>query len=192
MWLGIDTSGDDCSAALFDGARLVAIRQEHLGRGHAERLVPILQTLCGTGEKRPGTIVVVVGPGSYTGIRVGVAAARALGLAWRAAVYGTTATALAAADAFAREPEASEAAAILPAQRGGAYVQRFRRIAAGFDLVSPIERVGEVQAAELARQPLAVSGPASVERLSMVPPVLRMLPPTPIYVATAGEQSSRC
>ena len=74
MILAFDTSSAACTAALFDGAgACVARRDEQIGRGHSERLVPMLAELLeGRAANR---IVVGVGPGSFTGIRVAIAAA---------------------------------------------------------------------------------------------------------------------
>ncbi|WP_338467775.1 tRNA (adenosine(37)-N6)-threonylcarbamoyltransferase complex dimerization subunit type 1 TsaB [Novosphingobium sp. ZN18A2] len=101
--LVIDCATEGCSAALFDetGA-LVAGTFEMLGRGHAERLVPMIAELLDKG--RTGTIAVDTGPGSFTGIRVGLAAARALSLAWNAPLAGYESLALVAAMAAAEYP----------------------------------------------------------------------------------------
>src|SRR5690606_23386787 len=88
-----------CSAALFDGDTPLAGVHEVIGRGHVERLVPMIATLPGKG--RAERVVVSLGPGSFTGVRIGLAAARALGLAWRAEVLGYPTLALIAA--MARE-----------------------------------------------------------------------------------------
>ncbi|MGB3796091.1 MAG: tRNA (adenosine(37)-N6)-threonylcarbamoyltransferase complex dimerization subunit type 1 TsaB [Alteraurantiacibacter sp.] len=84
--LAIDCATEACSAALFDGTTLIDGRCEIIGRGHAERLVPMIAELPGKG--RADRIVVSLGPGSFTGVRIGLAAARALGLAWGAQVLG--------------------------------------------------------------------------------------------------------
>jgi len=84
--LVIDTATHACSVALFDGACVVASHYEVIKRGHAERLLPLIANLPERG--RADQIKVNVGPGSFTGIRVGVAAARALGLAWGLPVSG--------------------------------------------------------------------------------------------------------
>lgn len=68
---------------------------ETLGRGHAERLVPMISELPGNG--RADSILVSLGPGSFTGVRIGLAAARALGLAWQVPVMGYPTLALIAA-----------------------------------------------------------------------------------------------
>lgn len=84
--LAIDCATEACSAALFDDGVRVDGRCEVLGRGHAERLVPMIAELPGKG--RGDRILVSLGPGSFTGVRIGIAAARALGVAWGAPVLG--------------------------------------------------------------------------------------------------------
>jgi tRNA threonylcarbamoyladenosine biosynthesis protein TsaB len=78
--LVIDTATRACSVALFDGAQCVASHYEVIGRGHAEKLLPFIADLPDKG--RADQIMVNIGPGSFTGIRVGVAAAKALAFAW--------------------------------------------------------------------------------------------------------------
>ncbi|MXP42614.1 tRNA (adenosine(37)-N6)-threonylcarbamoyltransferase complex dimerization subunit type 1 TsaB [Altererythrobacter soli] len=100
--LVIDCATAACSAALFEDDVLVGGTFEEIGRGHAERLVPIIAELPGKG--RADRIVVSLGPGSFTGVRIGLAAARALGLAWQAEVLGYPTLALVAAMARAERP----------------------------------------------------------------------------------------
>jgi tRNA threonylcarbamoyl adenosine modification protein YeaZ len=82
--LAIETAGTACSIALLDNDIIVAERHESVGRGHAERLIPWIAELPGGG--RADRIIVGCGPGSFTGVRIGIAAARALGLGWGVAV----------------------------------------------------------------------------------------------------------
>ncbi len=99
--LVIDTSTEACSAALYEGEPLVLLdhRHEVIGRGHAERLIPMISELPGKGKA--DLIRVSLGPGSFTGLRIGIAAARALGIAWDAQVLGYPTLAMVAACARA-------------------------------------------------------------------------------------------
>jgi tRNA threonylcarbamoyl adenosine modification protein YeaZ len=119
--LAIDCATEACSAALFEGGALLDGRYEILGRGHAERLVPLIAELPGKG--RAGRIVVSLGPGSFTGVRIGLAAARALGLAWQAEVLGYPTLALVAA--MARERKAGPVTVCMSAGHGEWFVQDF-------------------------------------------------------------------
>jgi tRNA threonylcarbamoyladenosine biosynthesis protein TsaB len=103
--LAIECATAACSVALFEDGGVVDGRYEVLGRGHAERLVPMIAELPGKG--RAERILVSLGPGSFTGVRIGLATARALGLAWGAEVRGYPTLALVAAMAQARRPRAS-------------------------------------------------------------------------------------
>ncbi len=93
--LGIETSSAACSVGLFEGGNQIAGRHEVVGRGHAERLIPWIADLPVGGKA--DRIIVGCGPGSFTGVRIGIAAARALGLAWGIPVHGVSSLALIAA-----------------------------------------------------------------------------------------------
>ena len=106
--LAIETASEACSVALFEGehegARLLANNHQVLGRGHAERLVPMIAELPGKG--RADRILVSLGPGSFTGVRIGIATARALGFAWGAQVLGYPTLALVRQRAWQPTPRA--------------------------------------------------------------------------------------
>ncbi len=144
--LVIDSASEACSVALFEDDALIAGDFRVLGRGHAEQLVPMIAALPGKG--RAGRIAVALGPGSFTGLRVGIAAARALGLAWRAEVLGYPSLALVAAIARAQ----SGAGALAVAMVGGHgewFVQAFGAdgLAAG-DLASLTPAAAAAQISE--------------------------------------------
>ena len=88
-----DTSGAACSAAILADGRVVAERYRAMVRGHAEHLVPALgETLAAAGLAwdRLDGIGVTRGPGAFTGLRIGLAAARGLALVLDIPVIGIT------------------------------------------------------------------------------------------------------
>ena len=91
----IDCATPACSVALFYDNDLIAGTFEVLGRGHAERLVPMIADLPERG--RAETIAVARGPGSFTGVRIGLAVARSLAFAWGTRLQGYSTMALVAA-----------------------------------------------------------------------------------------------
>ncbi len=124
MILAIDTCLGACSAALTEGGRLLAARSEPMDRGHQERLAPLVAEVVGAAGVAFGRIeriAVTTGPGSFTGLRVGLAFAKGLGLALERPVVGVgTLQALAASAS-----EAGLVAAIVDARREQVYVQPF-------------------------------------------------------------------
>jgi tRNA threonylcarbamoyladenosine biosynthesis protein TsaB len=86
MILAIDTSGPFCSAAFLDCAsrQIIAQKSDDIGRGHAELLLPMIEGLMETESLRWSDVKAVgctTGPGSFTGLRVGLAAAKGFGFA---------------------------------------------------------------------------------------------------------------
>jgi tRNA threonylcarbamoyladenosine biosynthesis protein TsaB len=91
--LAIDTALGACSAALLDTKRAAVTAHESLAmqRGHAEVLMPLVKRVmehAGLAFADLDRIAVTTGPGSFTGLRVGIAAARGLGLAAAKPVVG--------------------------------------------------------------------------------------------------------
>jgi tRNA threonylcarbamoyl adenosine modification protein YeaZ len=120
MLLAFDTSSAACTAALFDASgACIAQADEVIGRGHAERLVPMIAELLA--GRRPDRILVGVGPGSFTGIRVAIAAAQGLAIGWGAEILGMSSLALLAAGS---RSSGVVAAAVLGGH-GELFVQQF-------------------------------------------------------------------
>jgi tRNA threonylcarbamoyladenosine biosynthesis protein TsaB len=100
--LAIDTALDACSAGVLDtdAGTLIALESQPMKRGHAEALMPLIQRVMEQSTipfARLDRIAVTTGPGSFTGLRVGLSAARGIGLAAHKPVVGlTTLTAYAA------------------------------------------------------------------------------------------------
>src|SRR5579862_6116166 len=82
--LGFDCAGRGCAAAVLAGGRVAASLAETMERGQAERLMPLIAETLKEAGLSPGEldlIAVTTGPGGFTGIRIGLAAARGLALA---------------------------------------------------------------------------------------------------------------
>lgn len=127
--LAIDTSGSGCFAAIHDSDRNVTlgIAGEEIGRGHAERLMDFIDVAlekAGVELSAVERIAVTIGPGSFTGIRVGVAAARGLSLALGVPAVGVSTLAAIAAAHLSGHPAMPVFVAI-DAKRGEAYCQAF-------------------------------------------------------------------
>jgi len=107
--LALDASGAACSVAVTGDGALLSWREQKMERGHAEALMPLVMAAmaeAGIGFAGLATIAVGVGPGSFTGIRIALAAARGMGLAARRPVVGI--------DSFS-----AVAAQLAPAERSG-------------------------------------------------------------------------
>lgn len=122
--LVIDTALGLCTVAAFEDGRLLAVRSEAMTRGHQERLGGFLRDVA---ERAGGfatldRIGVTVGPGSFTGLRVGLAFAQGLGAALDRPVVGISALDALAASA----PSTPLTAALIDARRGQVYARFWR------------------------------------------------------------------
>lgn len=121
--LVIEAATAACSVALIEDGVVIDARHEIVGRGHAERLLPMIAELMDGG--RADAILVDCGPGSFTGIRVGLAAAHGLALGWDARVSGFSALSLVAARALADRPDLDALAVVMEGGHGEVFVQVF-------------------------------------------------------------------
>ncbi|HEX9954704.1 MAG TPA: tRNA (adenosine(37)-N6)-threonylcarbamoyltransferase complex dimerization subunit type 1 TsaB [Allosphingosinicella sp.] len=187
MLLAIDSATAACSAALIEAGEVVDERYELVGRGHAERLLPMIEELLA--GRRPDAILVDCGPGSFTGVRVGLAAAHGLAIGW-----GVPLTGYSSMSAIAAATGAEGVA--LHGGHGQLFVQNFRH--------DPLETVDLLQSllpedAALAVRAARVAGSAAEALVSarghgealdalpraadarLLPEALRSLLPRPIY-----------
>ena len=186
MILAFDTSTAACTAALFDGSgECVDRRDELIGRGHSERLVPMIaELLDGRTAER---ILVGVGPGSFTGIRVGIAAAHGLAIGWDAELSGMPSLGLIAAG--------RELAVAVIGGHGELFVQEF---GASGEPVSDLRNLLPASAAAVTKASLVVGSgarqlvdargwgealeawPSAADALKLPEELLR-LAPKPVY-----------
>lgn len=131
--LVIDTATQALSVALLDDGKPIGRYHEIVGRGHAEALLPVIADLPEGG--RADAIAVDVGPGSFTGVRIGIAAARALALAWAIPLHGYSAPALIAARA-AQDHDSGPIAVTITGGHGELFWQMFE--ADGQTAITPI------------------------------------------------------
>jgi tRNA threonylcarbamoyladenosine biosynthesis protein TsaB len=142
--LGLDTCLSSCSVAVLDGARVVASAREVMARGHQERLAPMARDVmveAGLAFDRLDRIAVTVGPGSFTGLRVGIAFAKGLALALDKPTVG-----IGTLEALAAEASGLVFPAI-DARRGQLYLQACED---GRALMAPDALTAEVAAARIA------------------------------------------
>ncbi len=132
--LALDTAFTRCTVAVFDTAgdgRLLACAEPEIGKGHAERLTGVVDHVLAEAAATYGDlsrIVVTTGPGSFTGIRVGVAAARGLALALDIPAVGVStleALAHSALDAAGGDGAGAAVLSLLDARRGVVYAALF-------------------------------------------------------------------
>ena len=127
--LALDTSGVDCSACVYDSASDTVLGEvcETIGKGHAERLMAVIDGALQQAQlplQKVGRIAVTIGPGSFTGIRVGVAAARGFALSLGIEAVGVTTLETIALHHLLENPGRPVAVG-LDAKRGEAYLQTF-------------------------------------------------------------------
>jgi tRNA threonylcarbamoyladenosine biosynthesis protein TsaB len=134
--LAIDTAGSACSVALGHGGAVLAAERLAMRYGHAEALVPMIDRVMAAAALPRSAldgVAVAVGPGGFTGIRVGLGAAQGIALALNLRLTGVSSFAAVAA-ALPAAPGVALVA--LDSRREDLYVQLFDR-AAGTPLAEP-------------------------------------------------------
>ncbi len=200
MILAIDSASAACTAALLtlDG-EVIAERHEEIGRGHAERLMPMVADLLG--GNIPAQILVGVGPGSFTGLRVAIAAAHGMAIGWSVPLFGFDSLALVAAAA----PGNGAVGVAMIGGHGEWFVAQYDR--PGFQLVDPIASMTPDDAARAIDAPLVVGSAAEAliarrgrgDSLALLPHAcraldlplaLRSLDPKPVYARAPDAKAA--
>ena len=202
MILALDTSTTACTAALLErDGTIVASRDELIGRGHAERLVPMIEEMLD--GHVPSKILVGVGPGSFTGLRVGIAAAHGMAIGWSVPLSGMNSLALLAASAPTGE---GKVAAALVGGHGELFVQTFNR--KKLTATGPVLNLTPEAAARKVDAPLVVGSGAealvearhdgealpllpTASRALALPELLRSLECKPIYARAPDARAPK-
>jgi len=200
--LALDTSTTACTAALLErDGTIVASRDEVIGRGHAERLVPMIEEMLD--GHVPSKILVGVGPGSFTGLRVGIAAAHGMAIGWSVPLSGMNSLALLAASA---PPGEGKVAAAMAGGHGELFIQTFDR--RKLTATGPILNLTPEAAARKVDAPLVVGSGAealvearhdgeampllpTASRALALPELLRTQECKPIYARAPDAKPSR-
>jgi tRNA threonylcarbamoyladenosine biosynthesis protein TsaB len=202
--LAFDCSGGACSAAVTRGVDVLAERFVAMTRGHAEALLPQIEAVMA--EARLGfsaidAIATTIGPGSFTGLRIGLAAARGLALAARLPIIALTA--FEAYQAQAQLTDNRALAVAIDSRRGSIFLQVFD--AAGEPLAAPASvEPGALAAAlplgdllvvgdgteafqaigrpDMALRPLLIKARYVAAAAALAGPAIRARPPSPLYL----------
>lgn len=196
IMLVLDTALDRTAVAVTDGRRVAATRVESMDRGHAERLFPMMRSAFDEAGLAPSDverIVVTVGPGSFTGIRIAIAAARGLALATGCPVVGIdTLSGLAAS---IPEPADGPVLAAIDARRGEIYAALFGRDGAAIvppfvaDAEGVLARTGD-RAAAIVGSGAPILGHHATVTGRRVPPLHPLDGPDPLILARMGAAAT--
>jgi tRNA threonylcarbamoyladenosine biosynthesis protein TsaB len=191
LLLAFDTAGPNCAVAVArlgaSGPAILSRATERVGRGHAERLEPMVKAALAAAKASftdLGRIAVTTGPGSFTGVRVGIAFARGLALALDIPAIGVGSLE-AIALPLERNSEGT-VVAVLDAKRGEVYAL-VRDIASSVALVDSEALRIEDLALRLshARRPIVLTGAGA-------PLLARLLPEGDARIAATAEAPDIC
>lgn len=158
--LAFDVTAAACSAAVLgDSGEVLAHAARMAERGHSELLMPMLRDVLGTAGTRVGAldlIAVTTGPGTFTGIRIGLAAARGLSLAGGVPLRGVTSFEAVAAAVVAEERAGRPLVVAIDSRRADLFVQAF-----GADARAPAAVPPDGLAQWAPAGPLLVAGDAA-------------------------------
>jgi tRNA threonylcarbamoyladenosine biosynthesis protein TsaB len=169
MLLALETSDRLCAACLYDEATRELLTSEILdiGRGHAELLMGVIDTvLARSGVKfsQLTSVATCIGPGSFTGIRVGVSAAIGFSIALGIPKIGITSLQALATQA-AQTADSKDLLVLIDAHRGDVYAQRFSSNGEALTVATQISVADLVQQVDFSDVTLCGSGVAALRTL---------------------------
>lgn len=129
--LAMDSAHGTCSAAYFNGEKVVSAIVKEMERGQAEYLIPMVRDVlkqAGASFKDVDAVAVTTGPGSFTGVRVGLAAADGIALAAGLPMIGVSVLEALAWKIFHGGAALEKVCLVLETKRDDFYVQRYCRV----------------------------------------------------------------
>ena len=202
--LALDTSMGVCSAAVLrmtDLSRDLFVREEAMPRGHAEALMPMVEDVlkeAGLAPRELGTIAATQGPGSFTGVRIAIAAARGLALVTGAPLYGTDSLTVMARAARRTGLEPAGAFAIaVDAHRGKLYLGLYdgEGIRLGGPLLcapeDAVQRLPEGLAVAVGNGARLLADAAAAHGRRLTPALLDLQPGATALAELASESADR-
>ncbi|NNG05375.1 MAG: tRNA (adenosine(37)-N6)-threonylcarbamoyltransferase complex dimerization subunit type 1 TsaB, partial [Inquilinus sp.] len=126
--LALDTAGSACSVALWRDGEVIAARSLPLARGHAEALMPMVREVAAAAAidlATPDLFAVAIGPGAFTGLRIGIAAAAGMALAANRPILGISSLEIAAHAVPVAERQRRDVLVVLDSRREELFVQLF-------------------------------------------------------------------
>lgn len=168
--LALDTAMNGCAAGVFnnDTGDCFSV-VESMGRGHAEKLVPIIQDTLIKARidfQDLGLIATTVGPGAFTGLRIGLSTARSLGLALNIPVVGVTTLSVLVAAYLSRHETDKNILVLIETKRTDFYGQLFS--SEGHTLSDPFALSADSIAAVYLEQPVVLIGDANARFVSLL------------------------
>jgi tRNA A37 threonylcarbamoyladenosine modification protein TsaB len=181
--LAFDTSAAHCAAALLSGGQVLESVSEAMEKGQAERLIPMLEALLArhdVGWHDLAALGVGTGPGNFTGVRIGVAAARGLALGLNIPAIGVTRF-----EALAHGHE-RPLTVMIDARRDEVYVQSFTQGGPLPARISPADQPGEIigRRLDLDASPAALT--IAIARIAALRAGTRQPRPAPFYLRGAA------
>ena len=195
--LALDTSLAAAAACVYDAAagQILAAETVWQARGHDQTLTPLIARVTAAAGGRAGIdrIAVTVGPGSFTGLRIGISTAKAIGLAFGAPVVGVSTLSAYIAPLAARAPGGGVAAAAIDARHGRVFVAAF---VDGRPVLAPRIAAAREAVRAFGAGPVLLAGPAAAAlaieawRLGMEADVVNdAAAPDIVYVARLGASA---
>ncbi|MCC7272163.1 MAG: tRNA (adenosine(37)-N6)-threonylcarbamoyltransferase complex dimerization subunit type 1 TsaB [Alphaproteobacteria bacterium] len=184
--LAIDSAGAACSAAVWSDGAVRAVEAVATERGHAVRLAPLAAaalSAAGIAAMRLDGVVATVGPGSFTGLRVGLALAHGIALAVGVPAWGMSSFLAHAAAVPVEERRGAKLVVALDSRRA----ERFFQILEGEEGAAAFAATLEDAVARLPEGPVLLAGDAADDLRGVLAAAAR-----PVRVAAAGPADAAC